>query len=77
MTKSVVIFLDTVGLKCPKPILKIAIKVAELKPNDILEVAGDCPTFEHDVRDWCKRLKKKIVSVSNENGTKKRIQILL
>ncbi len=77
MTKSAVIFLDTVGLKCPKPILEIAIKAVELKSNDILEVAGDCLTFEHDVRGWCKQLKKKIVFVSNEKGTKKRIQILL
>jgi len=71
MTETATGFLDTVGLKCPKPILEIAIMAVEMKPNDILAVVGDCPTFEKDVRDWCERLNKKIVSVKNEDGKTK------
>ena len=42
--------LDTIGLKCPQPILKIAVKAADMNLGDILEIIGDCPTFERDVR---------------------------
>ncbi len=67
--------LDTLGLKCPQPILKIAVRAPDMKPGDILEVLGDCPTFEKDVRIWCERLGKVFLSIKEEEGLKKRIQI--
>jgi tRNA 2-thiouridine synthesizing protein A len=67
--------LDTVGLKCPQPVLKIAVKAADMKIGDILEILGDCPTFERDVRVWCERLNKILLSIKNEGGYQKRIQI--
>ena len=67
--------LDTLGLKCPQPVLKIAVKAPDMKQGDILEVLGDCPTFERDVRMWCERIKKVCLSVKEELGGKKRIQI--
>ena len=66
--------LDTFGLKCPQPVLKIAVKAVDMKTGDILEVLGDCPTFERDVRVWCKRLGKVLLSVKKD-GAKKIIQI--
>ncbi len=42
--------LDTLGLKCPQPVLKIAVKAPEREPGDILEILGDCPTFEKGLR---------------------------
>ena len=67
-------FLDALGLKCPQPILKITALMPELKQGDTLEVVGDCPTFEKDVRAWCERLKKPLTWVRDE-GKGKRIQI--
>jgi len=67
--------LDTLGQKCPQPVLKIAVKAPDMKHGDILEVLGDCPTLERDVRSWCERLGKVFLSVKNEGGKKKRIQI--
>jgi tRNA 2-thiouridine synthesizing protein A len=67
--------LDTLGLKCPQPVLKIAVKAPDMKPGDILEILGDCPTFERDVRAWCERLGKLVLSVKDEEGDKKTIQI--
>ena len=69
------IVLDAVGMKCPEPVLKIAVKSAELAPGDTLEVTGDCPTFEKDVRSWCERLKKPLLWVRKEEGTTVRVQI--
>jgi tRNA 2-thiouridine synthesizing protein A len=67
--------LDTKGLRCPQPILKIAAKSPEMKPGDMLEVVGDCPTFEKDIRSWSERMKKVVLSVKNEGNNVLRIQI--
>ena len=53
--------LDTKGLKCPEPLLKIAVKSVDMNEGDILEVIGDCPTFGNDVNIWCKRLHKNLL----------------
>lgn len=70
-----VVILDVLGLRCPQPVLKIAVRAPDMKAGDILEVAGDCPTLERDVRIWCERLKKTVLSIREEGGYKKRIQI--
>jgi tRNA 2-thiouridine synthesizing protein A len=67
--------LDTLGQKCPQPVLKIALKASDMKQGDILEVLGDCSTFEKDVRTWCERLGRVFLSVKDEGQNKKRIQI--
>lgn len=67
--------LDMLGMKCPEPVLKIAVKAPKMKPGDILEVLGDCPTFEKDVRAWCTRLDKILLSLQDDGDGKKRIQI--
>jgi len=67
--------LDTRGLRCPQPVLKIAVKSPDMKAGDVLEVVGDCPTFERDVRMWCERLRKVFLSMKDEGNNVKRIQI--
>jgi len=67
--------LDTMGLKCPQPVLKIAAKSPDMQHGDILEIIGDCPTFERDIRAWCKRLKKTLLFIRDEEAGKKRCQI--
>jgi tRNA 2-thiouridine synthesizing protein A len=67
--------LDALGLKCPQPVIKIAVKAPDMKAGDILEVLGDCPSFEKDVHTWCERLGKPFLSIQDEGQNKKRIQI--
>ena len=69
--------LDTLGLKCPQPILKIAAMASDMFNGDILEVVADCPTFEKDVRLWCARVEKTLLWIREEKGNKKRCQIQL
>lgn len=66
--------LDAKGLRCPQPVLRIAAKMPEIKQGDILEVLGDCPTFEEDVRKWCERMKKTLLAVTQE-GDARMVQI--
>jgi tRNA 2-thiouridine synthesizing protein A len=67
--------LDTLGLQCPQPVLKIAVQAPNMLAGDILEILGDCPTFEKDVRTWCERLGKVFLSIRDDGGNAKRIQI--
>ena len=60
--------LDTTGLKCPQPVLKITAKMRELTAGDVLEVKADCETFEEDIRKWCKRMNKILISLINNRG---------
>lgn len=70
-----VVELDTRGLKCPQPVLKIVAKWPELNSGDVLEVVADCPTFERDVRAWCERSKKPLLWIRSEGESVKRCQI--
>ena len=66
---------DTRGRTCPEPILAVAVKIPDMEPGDILEVLGDCPTFEKDLRIWCDRVGKVLLSVHHEGENRKRIFI--
>jgi tRNA 2-thiouridine synthesizing protein A len=67
--------LDATGLKCPQPVLKLTVISAQMAPGDMVEIIGDCPTFEVDIRAWCKRLNKTLLFVNEEEGYRKRIRI--
>ncbi len=67
--------LDTTGLKCPQPVMKIAAKSPEMQQGDILEVIGNCPTFERDIRLWCERLRKTLMFIRDEGAGGIRCQI--
>ncbi len=70
-----VVKLDTTGSRCPQPILKIATKSPDMQPGDILEITGDCPSFEKDIRAWCMRLRKTLMFIRDEGGGRMRCQI--
>jgi len=67
--------LDTLGLKCPQPILKVAVKAKELQPGDMLEVLADCHSFPQDIEAWCNRMNKTLLVCSDEGGGKFKAQI--
>ena len=67
--------LDCKGLKCPQPRLQMSLAAMELKPGDILECVADCPTFESDVREWCKNSKKALLWFKTEGNNVKLCQV--
>lgn len=69
--------LDTTGLRCPQPVLRLAVLAAKLPRGLIVEILGDCPTFERDIRVWCQRLDRTLLAVHDEIPPTKRIQVLL
>ncbi len=60
--------LDCVGMRCPQPVLRLAVESAETPPGTIVEIVGDCPTFEKDVRTFCERRRRTILSIRAESG---------
>ena len=69
--------IDAKGLKCPMPVLKMtnAVMKKEVNPGDTLVVVADCPTFEDDVKAWCKQMKKVLIVLKDEGNNVKRCEI--
>ena len=67
--------LNIVGLRCPLPILRLTLEAVDLKSGDMLEVWGDCPTLERDVRSWCERLGKTLRAVQDAGKGSKKLEI--
>jgi tRNA 2-thiouridine synthesizing protein A len=62
--------LNFVGMKCPQPVLKLAIKANTLAAGTTVEVHADCPSFPKDVEKWCSDAGKVLISIVDQ-GTKK------
>ena len=60
--------LDCRGMKCPQPILKIAIKAGSIAPGTTLEVLADCPSFPAEVAKWCTDRGKVLISCVDHGG---------
>jgi tRNA 2-thiouridine synthesizing protein A len=63
--------LDTLGLKCPQPILKVAVKAKALQPGDMLEVVADCESFPRDMEAWCQKTGRTLLFCTTEGGKHK------
>jgi len=61
--------IDYRGLKCPYPILKLSATYPNFKEGEIVEVLGDCPTFEKDIKAWCSKLGKTILNLEKHGNT--------
>ena len=58
--------IDTVGLKGHRSALMANLASPGMKMGDILEIWGDCPTFEKELRFWCKIMRKSLLSIEQE-----------
>lgn len=54
------------GMKCPQPVLKVAIRAASIPAGTTLEVHADCPTFADDITKWCMDSGKVLVGVVDQ-----------
>jgi len=56
-------------MKCPLPLLKLATMMPSIKSGDLLEIVGDCYTFDTDIKKWCNELGKVLVVVTRVNNS--------
>jgi tRNA 2-thiouridine synthesizing protein A len=67
--------LDTLGLKCPQPILKLATMVPQMQPGDILEIVADCDSFPKDIKAWSEKTGKTLLFCHTDADGKHSAQI--
>lgn len=56
--------IDTTGLLCPLPVLRISKRMRSLNPGDILRVAADDPAAAVDIPHFCREQGHALVSTS-------------
>ncbi len=54
--------LDYKGLKCPQPTLKLTLEVGNIPEGFTVEVMADCSKFPIDIKNWCNRTEKTLLS---------------
>jgi tRNA 2-thiouridine synthesizing protein A len=63
------------GLKCPQPILKVAVLVPQMSAGDILEVVADCESFPKDIKAWAEKTGKTLLFCNTDETGKHTAQI--
>jgi tRNA 2-thiouridine synthesizing protein A len=61
--------LDARGLMCPMPIVRLAKKVKEMRPGQVLELMADDVGAKEDVPAWCSRTGNQMVGQEEDGGT--------
>lgn len=67
--------LDALGLKCPQPVLKVAIMAKQIQPGDMLEIVADCESFPEDIAKWCDQTGNTLLFCATEADGKSKAQI--
>jgi tRNA 2-thiouridine synthesizing protein A len=60
--------LDCRGLSCPMPIVKLAQKMKQLKPKQVLKFLADDVGAKKDVPAWCKRTGNNLLADEEKDG---------
>lgn len=61
MTNNTPIQLDTLGLRCPEPVMVIRKAVRKLETGDLLEVIADDPATTRDIPSFCRFMDHELV----------------
>jgi tRNA 2-thiouridine synthesizing protein A len=67
--------LNFYGLKCPQPVLKLAVFGKTVQPGDTVEVLSDCESFPASVSGWCTKTGRTLLFCVDEGGGKFKAQI--
>ena len=65
------IVIDTTGLRCPLPVLKVRKSLPTLKKTDLALIIADDPLAEIDLRHFCSIKSYKIRNVSSNQSEKR------
>lgn len=59
--------LDTLGLRCPEPIMLIRKTMRELEVGDVLHVIADDPATVRDIPGFCRYMDHMLLKSETEN----------
>ena len=60
--------LDTTGLLCPLPVLKLKKRIKNINKGEIIKIFTDDPTAELDIPHFCNETNNKILKILNLNS---------
>jgi tRNA 2-thiouridine synthesizing protein A len=63
--------IDTTGLRCPLPVLKVRKSLPNLKQKDLALIIADDPLAEIDLRHFCRIKSYEIKDISSNKSDKK------
>ncbi len=55
--------LDTIGLRCPEPVMMIRKKIRELNSGELLHITADDPSTTRDIPSFCRFMDHELVEV--------------
>lgn len=58
--------LDTLGLRCPEPVMVIRKTVRKLQPGELLEVIADDPATTRDIPSFCRFMDHQLIEANIE-----------
>jgi len=59
--------LDTSGLSCPVPLLKITREIKKIEVNQVLKLISTDPGCTSNIPIWCSRHKHNLLNSTTEN----------
>lgn len=62
MTHAVTTQLDTIGLRCPEPVMMVRVAMRKLNVGDVLEVIADDPATTRDIPSFCRFMDHELLS---------------
>jgi len=60
--------LDTLGLRCPEPVMVIRKTVRKLQENDLLEIIADDPATTRDIPSFCRFMGHELIESNIEKA---------
>lgn len=57
------ITVDTVGLFCPMPVVKLKLELENVKAGEVVKLLADDPGVEEDLKAWCNETNNKLLSL--------------
>ena len=62
------VIVDTHGMFCPAPIIKLSEAIRNVDPGRVVELVSDDPAIEYDLPAWCKSAGHTIVASSRDGA---------
>ena len=63
-----VLKLNTCGMQCPGPIMKVSEALADAKEGDVIEIQSSDPAFGADIEAWCGRTGNTLLGIDTHKG---------
>lgn len=60
--------LDTLGLRCPEPVMMVRKAVRKMKEGELLNVIADDPATTRDIPSFCRFMEHTLVEASTKQA---------